>query len=171
VIILVADTSVLIDLERGNLLHRTLAGPDTIATPDLLYARELAEYNGPELLRLGLQLLELNAEELGLVQTLRSSIPKLSIPDCAAYVGALREDHILMTGDGLLRQHATATNVDHHGVLWLLDRLNISGAASTQELHAGLTIIAGHPRCRLPRDELQARLNTWANMSEHKFDI
>jgi predicted nucleic acid-binding protein len=33
VIILVADTSVLIDLERGNLLQCALAGRDTIATP------------------------------------------------------------------------------------------------------------------------------------------
>jgi hypothetical protein len=162
VIILVADTSVLIDLERGNLLHRALAGPDTIATPDLLYVRELADFNGPELLQLGLQLLELNAEELGLVQTLRSSIPKLSIPDCAAYVGALREDHILLAGDGLLRKHAHATSVKHHGVLWLLDRLGASSTATSQELHTGLTLIANHPRCRLPREEILPRLEAWA---------
>jgi hypothetical protein len=51
VVTLVADTSVLIDLERGNLLQCALAGPDTIATPDLLYEKELADCNGPELLR------------------------------------------------------------------------------------------------------------------------
>lgn len=160
-IILVADTSVLIDLERGDLLQRALAGRDTIATPDLLYDRELAEYNGPELLRLGLQRLAMTAAEMGRMQALHTSIPKLSIPDCAAYVGALREDHVLLTGDGLLRAHATATNVDHHGVLWLLDRLGESGAATSRELHAGLTAIAAHPRCRLPRDEVQIRLDVW----------
>jgi hypothetical protein len=161
VIILVADTSVLIDLERGNLLQRTLAGPDTIATPDLLYEKELAPYNGPALVQLGLQLLTLTEEELSKVQTLRTTLPKLSIPDCAAYVGALREDHVLLTGDGLLRQHATATTVDHHGLLWLLDRLLAAGAVTRQELHAGLTTIAGHPRCRLPRNELRIRLEAW----------
>lgn len=161
-IILVADTSVLIDLERGNLLQCILAGPDTIATPDLLYAKELAEYNGPELLQLGLQLLELTGAELSQVQSLRSNIPKLSIADCAAYVGALRENHVLLTGDGLLRQHATVTNVDHHGVLWLLDRFHTGGTATSEELHIGLTLIAEHPRCRLPRNEIQIRLNLWA---------
>jgi hypothetical protein len=161
VIILVADTSVLIDLERGNLLQRTLAGPDTLATPDLLYDKELAAHGGPELLAQGLQLLELTAAELGKAQALRTSIPKLSIPDCAAYVGALREDHVLLTGDGLLRQHATVTKVEHHGVLWLLDRLGASGTLANQELHAGLTLIAQHPRCRLPRDEIRIRLDLW----------
>ncbi|MBK7115798.1 MAG: hypothetical protein IPH71_07205 [Proteobacteria bacterium] len=160
-IILVADTSVLIDLERGHLLQKALAGPDTIATPDLLYEKELAEYNGPELLQLGLQLLELTAAELGQVQTLRSRIPKLSIPDCAAYVGALRDDHVLLAGDGMLRQHATAKNVDHHGVLWLMDRILASGTATRRELHEGLTTISVHPRCRLPINEVAARLAAW----------
>lgn len=160
-IILVADTSVLIDLERGNLLQCALAGPDTVATPDLLYEKELADFNGPELLQLGLQLLTLTPEEMTQVQVLHSDQPKLSVPDCAAYIGAQREEHILLTGDGLLRQHATDTNVDHHGVLWLLDRLSASGAATNQELHAGLTRIAEHRQCRLPRNEIQARLNLW----------
>lgn len=34
-IILVADTSILIELERGDLLEIALSGPDTLATPDL----------------------------------------------------------------------------------------------------------------------------------------
>jgi len=161
VIILVADTSVLIDLERGNLLHKVLAGADTIATPDLLYEKELAGYNGPELLRLGLQLLELTAVEVSQVQMLRSRVPKLSIPDCAAYVGALRDDHILLAGDGLLRQHAAATSVNHHGVLWLMDRVLTNGTATRRELHEGLVTISAHPRCRLPRNEVAARLEDW----------
>lgn len=162
-IILVADTSVLIDLERGNLLQRALAGPDTIATPDLLYEKELAAYNGPELLQLGLQLMRLTAREMGEAQALRTLLPKLSIPDCAAYVGARREDHILLTGDGLLRQHAISTTIDHHGVLWLLDRLLAAGVATGPELHSGLSAIAGHRRCRLPRDEVRIRLETWGD--------
>ena len=46
-IILVADSSVLIDLERGHLLEAVLGGPDTIAVPDFLYDTELRDYNGP----------------------------------------------------------------------------------------------------------------------------
>ena len=36
-IILVADSSVLIDLERGDLLAVALSGPDVLAAPDFLY--------------------------------------------------------------------------------------------------------------------------------------
>lgn len=161
-IILVADTSVLIDLERGGLLQRALAGPDTITTPDLLYDKELAAYNGPELRKLGLRLLELTDKEMGQVQALHATISRLSISDCAAYVGALREGHMLLTGDGLLRQHATTTKIEHHGVLWLLDRMLDARAATSRELHAGLTVIAGHPRCRLPRGEIEVRLEAWS---------
>jgi hypothetical protein len=39
--ILVSDTSVLIDLERGSLLQAIFALPHAIAVPDVLYHREL----------------------------------------------------------------------------------------------------------------------------------
>ncbi len=161
-IILVADTSVLIDLERGNLLQIALAGPDTLATPDLLYDKELAPYNGPQLQAHGLQILELSGEELSEVQELHKSCPKLSIPDCAAYVSARRTGHHLLAGDGLLRQHAHATAVPCNGVLWLLDRLLVSNTVSGAVLHVGLVDIARHPRCRLPPEEVRARLAAWA---------
>jgi hypothetical protein len=41
--VLVSDTSVLIDLERGNLLETTFNLPVTLAVPDLLYAQELSK--------------------------------------------------------------------------------------------------------------------------------
>ena len=46
-IILVSDTSVLIDLERGALLESAFSCGLTMVVPDLLYARELAAENGP----------------------------------------------------------------------------------------------------------------------------
>jgi len=161
-IILVADTSVLIDLERGNLLQIALAGPDTLATPDLLYDKELAPYNGPQLQANGLQILELSGQELAEVQALHQSSPKLSIPDCAAYVSARRAGHHLLAGDGLLRQHAHQTAVPCNGLLWLLDRLLASNTVSGAVLHAGLAAISNHVRCRLPPEEVLARLAAWA---------
>ena len=47
--ILVSDTSVLIDLERGVLLDSCFNLPFEFAVPDLLYARELAAFGGPAL--------------------------------------------------------------------------------------------------------------------------
>jgi hypothetical protein len=44
--ILVSDTSVLIDLERGGLLVSCFRLPFEFAVPDLLYARELKDFGG-----------------------------------------------------------------------------------------------------------------------------
>ena len=45
-IILVSDTSILIDLERGGLLEAAFACGLTMVVPDLLYERELEPENG-----------------------------------------------------------------------------------------------------------------------------
>lgn len=58
-----------------------------------------------------------------------------------------------------LRSLARVEQVTCHGVLWVLDRLHEEIAASPQDLHAGLTAIAAHPRCRLPRREINERLD------------
>ena len=160
-IILVADTSVIIDLERGDLLQVALRGGDTIAVPDLLYDRELAAHGGPEMLQLGLQVLELTDREVVELQALKRINARLSVPDCAAYVSARRDDHHLLAGDGLLRAHAESTGVRCNGVLWLMDRLLESGATTPAILHGALTRMVGHHRCRLPYPEVKRRLEAW----------
>jgi hypothetical protein len=45
-VILVSDTSVLIDLERGEFLDPCFKLPFVFAVPDLLYNRELADFGG-----------------------------------------------------------------------------------------------------------------------------
>ena len=52
--VLVSDTSVLIDLERGSLLNSTFRLPYKLTVPDLLYRQELQNWNGEELRKLGL---------------------------------------------------------------------------------------------------------------------
>ena len=49
--ILVSDTSVLIDLERADLLDEMFLLPFEFAVPDLLYGRELAGELGDRLLK------------------------------------------------------------------------------------------------------------------------
>ena len=53
-IILVSDTSILIDLERGGLLEASFSCGLTMVVPDLLYERELEPENGALLRKLGL---------------------------------------------------------------------------------------------------------------------
>lgn len=159
--ILVSDTSVLIDLERGGFLDSCFGLSFEFAVPDLLYARELADYGGPELVRLGLRVEELSPAELTIAQDTRTAHPRLSLPDAYAYALASARGWTLLTGDGELRALANASTVPFFGVLWLLDQLFESRAIAGDALAAGLETIASHPRCRLPRTEIQIRLERY----------
>lgn len=162
--VLVSDTSVLVDLERGSLLEASFRLPFQFAVPDLLYERELKGFNGDELIRRGLTVEEL--DDVGVVRALtyREQVPALSLPDSFALALAQSRTWVLLTGDGALRQLADAEAVECHGVLWLLDEIHgaATATATAQELHDGLTAISVHPRCRLPKPEIRRRLTSYA---------
>lgn len=162
-IILVSDTSVLIDLERGGLLEHAFSCGLTMAVPDLLYERELEADNGPLLRKLGLGVVALNPDEVGFAQQLRKQQPGLSLPDCFALTCARRKDHALISGDKLLRTEAQAQQCTVYGLLWILDQMEASGKADASTLHEGLSRIWNHPRRRLPKNEVSARLRRWAS--------
>ena len=164
-VILVSDTSVLIDLERGALLERVFSCGLTMAVPDLLYEKELASYNGPYLQKLGLGVTVLSPTELGLAQTIKNERSALSLSDCFALSCSLRPNHALLTGDRNLRAEAEMRNAQVYGLLWLLDQLEASGQIPASALHDGLSKIAAHERCRLPKDEVKTRLDRWAARS------
>jgi len=160
--VLVSDTSVLVDLERGSLLGATFSLPVTLAVPDLLYEQELSDYNGPQLLNLGLKLLELNGQGVEIANNYRKQVHTISLPDSFALALAKTSDFILLTGDGALRNLAETEKVECHGVLWILDFLEREQVVAITNLHEGLKQIANHPRCRLPKSEIISRLNRFA---------
>lgn len=160
--VLVSDTSVLIDLERGNLLDAAFRGPWSLAVPDLLYKRELESENGPYLKSLGLGVLELTGDEANFAQEVNIARPALSLPDCFALSLARRGDHVLLCGDGTLRKEAGARSVLCHGLLWLLDGLLAHRPELESTLREGLTLISNHPRCRLPNSEVTRRIAQWS---------
>ena len=159
--VLVSDTSVLIDLERGGLLVPAFASGLSMVVPDLLYEDELKDTNGPYLRTLGLGVLALDPPELQLVQVIKRRRSVLSLADCFALVLALREDHALVTGDRNLRQEAEKEKTATYGLLWLLDQLVDLGVVRST-LHQGLSGIASNVKCRLPRDEVMRRFTEWA---------
>lgn len=161
-IILVSDTSILIDLERGGLLEAAFSCGLTMVVPDLLYERELEPENGALLRKLGLGVVSLTPEEVALAQKLRTERKALSLPDCFALSCATRADHALVTGDKILRTEAMARLGTVYGLLWMLDQMAASGGVPTTLLYEGLSRISSHPRCRLPHVEIRARLNGWA---------
>lgn len=160
--VLVSDTSVLVDLERGSLLEASFRLPFQFAVPDLLYERELKDYGGDELIRLGLTVEELDDDGLTRALEYRHQVPALSVPDSFAFALAQIYQWVLLTGDGALRQLATHEAIECHGVLWVLDEIHSAEVATVQDLHDGLTAISQHQRCRLPTHEIHRRLRLYA---------
>jgi predicted nucleic acid-binding protein len=158
--ILVSDTSVIIDLERANLLENVFAAGLNLVMPDLLFEREFGA-DGQRLVRLGLKVLSLDADELAFAQISHLSYKALSLPDCFALALSARENHILLTGDKALRQIAEGKLIVCHGVLWLFDELARTKLVSKAKLARSLRELSLHPRCRLPKAEINLRLKQW----------
>lgn len=160
--VLVSDTSVLVDLERGSLLGAAFRLPFRFAVPDLLYERELKNYGGEELIELGLAVEELDGDSVRRALAYRQRAPVLSLPDCFALELARTRAWILLSGDAALRRSAAEEGVECHGLLWLLDQIQDAATASIQELHESLITISRHPRCRLPKAAVRRRLAHYA---------
>ena len=159
---LVSDTSVLIDLERGSLLESALRLPFTFAVPDLLYKRELENHSGDYLLRLGLTIEELDGKGVTLAREYRRRRRSLSFPDSLALALAKTNSWTLLSGDRELRMMASDERVDCHGVLWLTDRMFEHDPAGAINLSKGLEAMRDHPRCWLPKAEITKRLRAYS---------
>ena len=160
--VLVSDTSVLVDLERGSFLEASFRLPFRFVVPDLLYEQELKDYGGDELIKLGLVVEELDGDGVSLALAYRQQAPALSLPDCFALALAQTRSWALLSGDSVLRQLAEREAVECHGVLWLLDEMQNADVVNIRQLHDGLSAIAQHPRCRLPKPEIRRRLTRYA---------
>lgn len=153
--VLVSETSVLIDLERGRLLEEMFSLPFEFAVPDLLYARELTGPFGDQLVALGLRIEILTPAELARATTVHRQNAALSMPDTFAFAIAESRNWTLLTGDGGLRELALAERIEMRRVLWLFDQLADGNHVGFDRLHTGLTTIFAHPRCRLPAHEVR----------------
>jgi len=161
VTVLVSDTSVLIDLGRGDLVEPAFRLPFDFVVPDLLYERELRHHGGPDLVVLGLRVEELSGDGVSLALGYLRKRRALSLPDAFGLAQAKTNAWTLLSGDRELRGLAKEEKVRCHGVLWLLDRMSEHRVIHQDGLCAGLRKIAAHPRCRLPKPEIRRRLLTW----------
>lgn len=156
--VLVSDTSVIIDLERGEILETVFAMNAEFAVPDLLFERELSGDLGARLVRLGLRVEELSPAEVEAATVLSRSDRSLSLADTFAFALAQARRWMLLTGDAGLRRAAEAHQLEVRGALWVFDQLEASGVCGLHVLDEALTRTTGHPRCRLPRTEVARRL-------------
>ncbi|MEH3038546.1 MAG: hypothetical protein PGN21_00540 [Sphingomonas paucimobilis] len=158
---LVSDTSVIIDLDRGDLLELAFALDDGLVVPDLLFERELDQEFGDRLRALGVNIESLDGGEVRRATQLGRAERRLSVADTFAFALAHGRQWTLLTGDGVLRAVAEAEGVDVHGVLWIIDRIEAASLCDAPTLHACLTKTVAHPRCRLPRREVDLRLRRY----------
>lgn len=159
--VLISDTSVVIDLERSELLEHVFALPYRFVVPDALYEKEIRDYGGARLLTLGLEVRTLTGTQVADAQRFRALERRLSVHDSYALSLAKAEAAILLAGDAAMRRLAEAEDVRCHGVLWVFDRLEERRVVAAAALHAGLSRIVAHPRCRLPRDMVDQRLRRY----------
>jgi predicted nucleic acid-binding protein len=108
-------------------------------------------------LRRGLEVIELSAEETETAQRHFQAGRAVSLNDCFALALALHRQWTLLTGDGSLRKLANENRVDCHGFLWLVELAHRSGADLVL-IEQGVRRLLAHPRCRLPRAEVDALL-------------
>jgi len=169
--VLVSDTSVIIDLNRGGLLEQVFTLPYEFVVPDVLYKRELENYEGPRLLELGLRVEPLNNQEVEEAIRFRLHQSKLSVPDSFALSLAKSRKWVLLSGDSDLRDMASREIVECHGVLWLFDQMEFNRTIAIGGLKQALNAIAEHPRCRLPRTEIRQRQRHYEKITRDENTI
>ena len=101
-LVLVSDTSVLVDLQRGGVLEIALRLPYEFAVPDLLFERELRTWDGLAVEE-HVKVLTLDADGVELAVGYRRTDSRLSLPDAFALASAKRGGHTLLAGDASLR--------------------------------------------------------------------
>ncbi|MEO7679948.1 MAG: hypothetical protein ABIS14_04560 [Sphingomonas sp.] len=161
-IVLVSDTSVLIDLERAGLTAQAFGLPYEFAVPDVLYAAEIAAFGGDALCDLGLRVEAMNGDEVAAALAIRRGQARLSVPDALALALAEARNWGLLSGDGPMRAEAASRGVECRGILWLLDEIETAGKCGPERLCEGLRKLATHKRCRLPAREVNVRLARWS---------
>ena len=160
--VLISDTSVVIDLERAELIEHVFALPYRFVVPDALYENEIKDYGGERLRALGLEIRALTGAQVAEAQRLRTLERRISIHDSYALSLAKAEAALLLAGDAAMRRLAEAEEVRCHGVLWVFDRLEEHRVVEVGALHLGLSQVVAHPRCWLPREAVEQRLKRYA---------
>ena len=168
--VMVADTSVLMNLRRSNLLEPAFSLPFRFRIPDLIYRSVLmggegGSAFGDSLIRLGLDVVELDGGEVGRAIGYRRRHPSLTLPDSFALALAAGRGWTLLTDSRLLRSLAQELEVALHGVLWLIEQIYRKGTATPARLAAGLTGIRDHPRSGLSGERLSSAIERYSRIA------
>ena len=152
----VNDASCLIDLRKGGLLAVLRNLPYRFVVP-LPQWRQLDDA--------GMITHDLTPDEVAQALALKERRPALSANDSLCFVTALTHDGILLTGDALLRRVATESGLRVHGVLWIVDQLDVARGCARSLLIQALKTWKDDGTVFLPQVELSNRLENLATRS------
>jgi predicted nucleic acid-binding protein len=158
--ICVIDTSVLIDLHKGQLLGHVTRLHFRMLLPDFILV-ELENPTPQEVLAASIETGELSSSQITELIELRAKYQSLSLYDVSALTLARGLGAILLAGDRHLRLAARDEGVVVHGILWVLDSLVESGILATAEAAESLEAII-NAGARLPEIECRKRLAQWS---------
>ena len=156
--LVISDANIIIDMNTGGLLRLMFRFDATFAVPDVLFEEELRT-DHPELLRLGLKLLEMREDTVGYAARLVEKYRSLgaSTNDLLALALAQQEKCPLLTGDGRLRTAGQTEGIEVHGTLWLIEQLVKARTITIRQAEAGYAKMREAGR-RLPWGDVDQQL-------------
>jgi len=156
-VLIVSDTSVLIDIEDGGLTSSMFSLPNTsFCVPDVLFEQELRKDHS-HLQDIGLSLFALSGDSVAKVYTLAQKHGKVSRLDLFALQLAREKSALLLTGDKALCKVAAKYRIECHGTIWLVERMieqKIIHAAVARNAYGRMRATGS----RLPWEDAERRL-------------
>jgi predicted nucleic acid-binding protein len=163
--IAVLDTSVAIDLHRGDLIDAFFKLPAQYMVPDIMYADELEAWFGETLLSRGLIVQELEEAQILEAREFMRRCPSLSVPDAYALALASKGRHTILAGARDMRELGTEIGIEVRGVLHVFDMIEEAQLLSPASLHTCLTMVCRSRRVRLPQEEVDARYAKYSSIA------
>lgn len=160
-LLLISDANILIDMEVGELTDAMFNLPYEYGTPTMLFEEELRQYH-PDLLKKGLQLMELEPKSLQRMAALGQRYTGVSSYDLAALSLAEQVKVPLLTGDRKLRQVCFEENVDVRGTVWLVGETLRSGLITVEQADEAYQRMEADGS-RLPSGEIKKQLKHFRN--------
>lgn len=160
-LICVVDTSIIIDLYRGEILVKFFKLPYVFVTADVIL-EELLEPESKLLIELGLRIDGLEGSYVLEIFRLRTIHRKPSVNDLFAFMLAKSLNATLLTNDGSLRKVAQLYEIYVHGVLWILDEMVRLNILLKHQAATALHLICDSGS-HLPQDECDRRFSTWSS--------
>jgi len=159
----VLDSSVAIDLHRGDLLDAFFRLPAKYLVPDVMFADELEAWFGDVLLSCGLIVQSLDDSQVTCAREFMRRRPGLSLSDAYALALASTGGHTLFAGAKDLREIGPAVGVEVRGVLYALDLIEEAQLLAPASLHTCLYTMCRSRRIRLPQNEVDLRLARYSS--------